>query len=194
MNLPLLVKLNSTAMFLAEAVNRPRQVGAIAPSSPRLAAAMARWIPDDPEAYVLELGPGTGAVTEAMLKAGLRQEKLVAIEKSTKLVEHLRHKYPAATIIDGDALELDEQLLRTHGCAGPVAAVFSSLPMLNFPPETERQLAERIHAVLKPGGRLVQYTYHLSRERDTGLDLFREVASDVIWLNLPPARVTVHQR
>ena len=194
MNLPLLVKLNSTAMFLAEALNRPRQVGAIAPSSPRLAAAMARWIPNDPEAYVLELGPGTGAVTEAMLKAGLRQDRLVAIEKSTKLTEHLRQKYPQANIIAGDALELDAQMLQQHGCTAPVAAVFSSLPMLNFPPETERRLAERIHSILKPGGRLVQYTYHLSRERDTGLDLFREVATDVIWLNLPPAQVTVHQR
>lgn len=194
MNLPLLVKLNSTAMFLAEAVNRPRQVGAIVPSSPRLAAAMARWVPDDPDAWVLELGPGTGAVTEAMLKAGLKQERLVAIEKSPKLAEHLRQKYPRANIIADDALELSQEMLQAHGCTGPVGAVFSSLPMLNFPPETERRLAERIHSVLRPGGRLVQYTYHLSRQRDTGLDLFHEVASTVIWLNLPPAQVTVHQR
>lgn len=194
MNLPLLVKLNSTAMFLVEAVNRPRQVGAIVPSSPRLAAAMARWIPEDPEAYVLELGPGTGAVTEAMLKAGLRQERLVAIEKSAKLAELLRGRFPQATIIEGDALDLTGEMLRAHGCQTPVAAVFSSLPMLNFPPETEQQLAERIRGVLQPGGRLVQYTYNLGRNRHSGLERFRPVASKVIWLNLPPARVTVHQR
>lgn len=194
MNLPLLVKLNSTAMFLVEAVNRPRQVGAIAPSSPRLAAAMARWIPEDPEAYVLELGPGTGAVTEAMLKAGLREERLVAIEKSTKLAELLRGRFPRATIIEGDALDLNEEMLKAHGCQTPVAAVFSSLPMLNFPPETERRLAERIRGVLQPGGRLVQYTYNLGRNRHSGLELFQAVATKVIWLNLPPARVTVHQR
>ena len=68
------------------------------------------------------------------------------------------------------------------------------LPMLNFPPETERKLAERIRGVLQPGGRLVQYTYNLGRNRHSGLELFQAVATKVIWLNLPPARVTVHQR
>ena len=46
-----------------------------------LGEAMARWLPRNPESYVLELGPGTGAVTDALLKYGLRENRLLAIEK-----------------------------------------------------------------------------------------------------------------
>src|SRR3954454_21884393 len=104
----LLTKLSATTLFLQELVNCPRQVGAILPSSRNLAAAMARWVPQDPNAYVLELGPGTGVVTEALLARGLREDRLVAIEMSPKMADHLRAKFPRATIITGDAFELDD--------------------------------------------------------------------------------------
>jgi len=67
----LLAKLNSTTLFLQELVNCPRQVGAILPSSKKLAVAMARWLPPHADSYVLELGPGTGVVTQALLDRGL---------------------------------------------------------------------------------------------------------------------------
>ena len=63
----LLAALNDTTLFLQEWLANPLRTGAVAPSSPKLAAAMARWLPADPERYVLELGPGTGAVTAALL-------------------------------------------------------------------------------------------------------------------------------
>jgi len=72
--------LGDSTLFLREWIVNPQRTGAVAPSSPQLAAAMARWLPRDPESYVLELGPGTGAVTDALLKRGLREDRLVAIE------------------------------------------------------------------------------------------------------------------
>src|ERR1700761_8652533 len=108
-----LAKLNSTTIFLQELVNCPRQVGAILPSSKKLAVAMARWLPPQPDAYALELGPGTGVVTEALIERGLREDRLIAIEKSPKMADHLRSRFPRATIITGDAFELD-QLLAEH--------------------------------------------------------------------------------
>ena len=71
--------LADSGLFLREWLAHPQRTGAVAPSSPKLAAAMARWLPDDPESFVLELGPGTGAVTQALLNRGLREEKLIAV-------------------------------------------------------------------------------------------------------------------
>ena len=75
----LLSKLNDTGLFLQEWLANPKRTGSVVPSSKRLAAAMARWLPENPDSFVLELGPGTGIVTEALLLRGLREEKLVAI-------------------------------------------------------------------------------------------------------------------
>ena len=80
----LLATLSDATLFLQEWLANPRRTGSVVPSSRQLAAAMARWLPADPESFVLELGPGTGIITEALLKHGLREEKLVAIEHNPK--------------------------------------------------------------------------------------------------------------
>ncbi|MHB8519615.1 MAG: class I SAM-dependent methyltransferase [Limisphaerales bacterium] len=189
----LLAKLSATALFLQEVINRPRQIGAIVPSSNNLATAMARWLPADRNAFVLELGPGTGAVTKALLKRGLPEERLVAIEKSPKLADHLRQQFPRAHVITGDALDLDELLARRVGKATRVSMVVSSLPLLMFDPESAEHLARKIGHVLRPNGKLVQYSYHLGLKRTGALARFRCLSSKIIWLNVPPARVSVYQ-
>ena len=80
--MPLAARFSATCLFVVEAVFRPHQIGAILPSSQKLSAAMARWLPRDGDAYALELGPGTGSVTEALINRGLREDRLIAIEKS----------------------------------------------------------------------------------------------------------------
>lgn len=190
----LLAALSDTTLFLQEWLANPQRTGAVAPSSPRLAAAMARWLPADPESYVLELGPGTGAVTEALLERGLREDRLVAIEKNSKLADLLHDRFPRARIITGDARHLDELL---SGCREPIAsvgAVISSLPLLNFPPAEAEALAEKIRAILEQGGKWVQFSYHLGTRRPHGTSRFLRLASNIIWLNLPPARVNVYQK
>ena len=62
----LIATLADSSLFLREWIANPLRTGAVAPSSPKLAAAMAHWLPSDPKSFVLELGPGTGAVTEAL--------------------------------------------------------------------------------------------------------------------------------
>jgi phosphatidylethanolamine/phosphatidyl-N-methylethanolamine N-methyltransferase len=190
----LLAALSDTTLFLQEWLANPQRTGAVAPSSPKLAAAMARWLPSDPESYVLELGPGTGAVTAALLERGLREDRLVAIEKNSKLAHLLRKRFPSAHIITGDAWHLDELL---SGCRVPierVGAVISSLPLLNFPPAEAESLAEKIRAILEQGGKWVQFSYNLGARRPHGTSQFLRLASNIIWLNLPPARVNVYQK
>ena len=186
--------LSDTTLFLQEWLANPQRTGAVAPSSPRLAAAMARWLPVDPESYVLELGPGTGAVTEALLRRGLREDRLVAIEKNPKLASLLRRRFPGAHIITGDAWQLDHLLRKWHEPIASVGAVISSLPLLNFPPAEAEALAEKIRAILVKGGKWVQFSYHLGTRRAHGSSRFRRLASNIIWLNIPPARVNVYQK
>src|SRR6478736_9565965 len=122
----LIAALSDSTVFLREWLANPQRTGSVAPSSPQLASAMARWLPHDPDSHVLELGPGTGAVTSALLKNGLREDRLVAIEHNSNMARRLREKFPRAHIITGDAWELDE-LLRNHPeMIKSVGAVISS--------------------------------------------------------------------
>ena len=190
----LLAALSDTTLFLQEWLTNPQRTGAVAPSSPKLAAAMARGLPTDPESYVLELGPGTGAVTEALLERGLREDRLVAIEKNPKLAQLLRERFPRAQIITGDAWRLDDLLNARREPIESVGAVISSLPLLNFPPAKAEVLAEKIRAILEQGGKWVQFSYHLGNHRPYGTSHFHRLASNIVWFNLPPARVSVYQK
>jgi len=186
--------LSDSTVFLREWLANPQRTGSVAPSSPQLAAAMARWLPADPESFVLELGPGTGPVTDALLKRGLREEKLVAIEHNPKMADLLREKFPRARIITGDAWQLDDLLRGLREPVESVGAVISSLPLLNFSEEQARALAQKIRAVLEPDGNWVQFTYRIHKLRPRGASTFRLRASKIVWLNLPPARVSVFQK
>jgi phosphatidylethanolamine/phosphatidyl-N-methylethanolamine N-methyltransferase len=188
------LKVSATLHFLFEAVFRPQQIGAFLPSSRHLAAAMARWRPADPDAYVIELGPGTGSVTEGLLQHGLRQDRLIAIEMSAKMAELLQRRFPRAKIITGDAFQIDEMLKRHAPLVDNVGAVFCSLPLRNFRSHVADGLAKKIRALLPAGGRLVQYTYRIASTPPKASAHFQTVASDVVWLNFPPARVSVYQK
>lgn len=177
---------------MLEAVNNPRDIGAVMPSSPNLAVAMARWLPRDARAKILELGPGTGAVTEVMLKRGLHPERLTTIEKSPKLAALLAKRCPLVKVVEGDALDLAMLVARHDPDPEPFSIVVSSLPLLNFPEQQGMELASQIRSVLRPGGMLVQYSYNLVKGSEERLFCFRRVASEIVWMNVPPAKVTVY--
>jgi phosphatidylethanolamine/phosphatidyl-N-methylethanolamine N-methyltransferase len=186
--------LADSGLFLREWFADPQRTGSVTPSSPKLAAAMARWLPSDPESYVLELGPGTGAVTQALIERGLREDRLVAIENNPKLARLLHRRFPRAHIITGDAWQLDVLLREQAEPIESVGAVISSLPLLNFPPAEADTLAEKIRAILEHGGKWVQYSYHLGNGHHKSATRFHRLASKIVWLNLPPARVSVYQK
>ena len=190
----LIAALGHSTVFLREWIANPQRTGSIAPSSRQLGAAMARWLPRNRESFVLELGPGTGAVTEALLKHGLREDRLVAIEHNPTLAKLLRKRFPRAHIITGDAWHLDTLLRDCHEPVTSVGAVISSLPLLNFPPEQAESLAHKIRAVLEPRGHWVQYSYHLGKKTPRGSHHFQLHNSKIVWLNFPPARVSVFQK
>jgi phosphatidylethanolamine/phosphatidyl-N-methylethanolamine N-methyltransferase len=190
----IIAALSDSTLFLREWLANPQRTGSLAPSSRQLGAAMAKWLPRDPESFVLELGPGTGAITQALLKHGLREEKIVAIEHNPKLAKLLREKFPRAHVITGDAWQLDQLLRECPHNISSVGAVISSLPLLNFPPAEAEALTQKIRAVLEPDGNWVQYSYHLGKKQVRGAVSFKLHASKIVWLNFPPARVSVFQK
>lgn len=155
---------------------------------------MARWVKAEPGTFVLELGPGTGAVTQAMIELGLAEQQLVAIEKSARLAELLRHKFPNAHIITGDAWELDKLLKERLGEDSQACAVVSSLPLRNYTRNRTRALVQKIYTALVPSGKWIQFSYHLRSLHPAANGYFRLVAWEIVWRNVPPARVNVYQK
>ena len=190
----LLATLSDTTLFLQEWLVNPQRTGSVVPSSRQLAAAMARWLPRNPESFVLELGPGTGAVTAALLKRGMREDRLVAIENNPNLTKLLRKRFPRAQIITGDAWHMDTLLRDLREPVETVGAVISSLPLLNFPKDQVEALAQKIRAMLEPKGNWVQYSYRIDKVSPRGASSFRLHASKIVWLNFPPARVSVFRK
>ena len=191
---PLRHSLNSSVLFLREWLRRPQQIGSLVPSSDRLGRAMADWLSSDPDDLVVELGPGTGAITKSLLARGVRPDRLVAIEMSPEMAALLKRRFPTIHIIRGDAQEM-AHLLRPHtGTGRRVGTVISSLPLRQFSPEFTRELAGKIRAQLRPGGRWVQYSYHLGPGHQRGTERFRLSDSDIVWFNFPPARVNVYEK
>lgn len=176
--------------FFLNWLRRPRQIGAVIPSSPALAEALAAAAGTAADGTVVELGPGTGCVTRALLDSGLPPEKLIAVERNPSFCKLLRRRFPHVRIVSGEAGDLASLMRRMD--AGPVSAVVSSLPLRNMTEEERRDILSGIAAVLDPEGVMVQYTYGLVPpfSADIGEDLGM-IGERTGWVlaNLPPAAV-----
>lgn len=180
------------ARFLKSWLERPLLTGAVMPSGKFLAKAMARHVDPRIEGPVIEIGPGTGPVTEALIEHGVPQERLVLVEFNPDFIELLKRRFPRATIIQGDAYALGDTL--AGKMSGPAAAVVSSLPLLTKPPLARLGLLKQAFSLMKPGAPFVQFTYAVAPpipERGAG---YSSTASNWILLNVPPARVWVYRQ
>jgi phosphatidylethanolamine/phosphatidyl-N-methylethanolamine N-methyltransferase len=178
--------------FLRGLIERPKNVGAIAPSSPALARAIAAQVDPKADGPVLELGPGTGVITEALIARGIAPKRITAVEYDPEFAEMVRGRFPDVNVIEGDAFELVHTLHREDGDA-PFAAVVSGLPLLNFPPHKRAALIDGALSRLKPGAPFVQFSYGLNSPAVPPKD-FTVTRAALVWKNLPPARVWVYRR
>ena len=177
--------------FIRSWIEKPLRTGAVMPSSKALARAMARYVDPRGTAPVIELGPGTGPVTEALVAHGVDPARLVLVEFNPDFCRLLRTRYPAATVVQGDAYRL-RRLLRAT-LKEPAAAVVSSLPLLTKPLRTRLRLTADVMALTMPNAPFVQFTYGMLPPIPKTLAGIKAEASNVIWLNLPPARVWVYR-
>lgn len=186
------IRLDDEVRFIRSWLERPLSTGAVKPSGKILARAMARYVDPNSDGPVVELGPGTGPVTEALLEAGVAPSRLVLVEFNPSFCRILRARYPAATVVQGDAYSL-RRLLETL-LIQPAAAIVSGLPLVTKPIKMRLRLLRDAFDLMLPGAPFVQFTYSVASpvpRRDGG---FSAEASERIWLNLPPARVWVYRR
>lgn len=171
--------------FVERMARNPRAIGAISPASPALAEAMAREIDFSNPGRVLELGPGTGAITRALIRRGLSTERVLAVEADPTFARILRVRFPGLQVVEGDAT--DAGRVET---LGPFNGIISSLPLLNFPPHERVGVVLALLRLLPAGAPFVQYSYGVRPPLPRSPEL-RVSLADKVWRNLPPARVWV---
>ncbi|WP_405144863.1 methyltransferase domain-containing protein [Sphaerisporangium sp. NBC_01403] len=186
--------------FMAVALRRQGVVGAVAPSSPVLARALTAVVPSSGPSVVVELGAGTGPISEAIrarLAPGSRQ---LAIDIEPSMVAHLRRAKPWLEVVHGDAADLGA-LLAAAGVR-KVDAVVSTLPWSLFPDARQSAMLHEIGRVLDPAGAFTTVTYlhalPLARARAFRRRLrgvFEEVlTTGPVWRNIPPGMTYVCRR
>jgi phosphatidylethanolamine/phosphatidyl-N-methylethanolamine N-methyltransferase len=184
--------LDDEVRFLRSWIERPLTTGAVAPSGKILARAMARYVDPNSDGPVVELGPGTGPVTEALVEAGVAPSRLILVEFNAGFCRMLRARYPQATVVEGDAYSL--RLLLEALLLQPAAAVVSSLPLVTKPVRQRLRLIRDAFDLMLPGAPFVQFTYAVASPLPKQFGGFSAEASERIWMNIPPARVWVYRK
>ncbi|WP_019902941.1 rRNA adenine N-6-methyltransferase family protein [Methylobacterium sp. 77] len=186
--------LEDEARFLRSWFERPLVTGSVTPSGKMLARMMASYVDPRTPGPVIELGPGTGPVTEALIRRGIEQERLVLVEYNPDFCKLLQKRFPRATILRGDAYNIQQTIgsLLTE----KAAATVSSLPLFTKPLEQRLDLLNAAHALMHPSAPFVQFTYAVVPPIPARCDAGSYTASrsSRVWLNLPPARVWVYRR
>src|SRR4051812_33365865 len=125
------IRIDDEVRFFRSWMEKPLAMGAVTPSGKALARTMAAYVDPSVPGPIIELGPGTGPVTEALVAQGIDPGRLVLVEFDPAFCQILQQRYPTAMVVQGDAYSLQrllKQLLRQ-----PAAAVVSGLPLFTKP-------------------------------------------------------------
>ena len=173
--------------FFKSWVQNPLAIGAVAPSGKSLARLMATSLAAG--ARVIELGAGTGTLTQAILDKGVRPEDLFVVERDAQFLKILERRFPACRIVAADATALADHVPDDDR---PFDCVVSGLPLLLFSPEQKVRVLSQAFDLLGPRGVLHQFTYAgrcpVERELRTKLQLKSSLLG-IAPFNLPPAFV-----
>lgn len=135
----------------------PRTVGAVSASSRALAEAMVAGIPTDRPVTVVELGPGTGAFTGAIVERIAPGSKFLAIDLESTFVERIRRRWPSVDCVCASAADLEN--LVNERRMNPVDHVVSGLPFASIPVAMTRAILDGIEHTLRPGGSFTTFQY-----------------------------------
>lgn len=164
----------------------PLKVASPVPSGPALGRAIAAQVPMRP-GPVLELGPGSGAVTAALLAHGIAPNDLTAIEWDQGFCDHLRARFAGVSILQGDAFEFPALVPDR-----PFSAIVSGLPVVGLSAARRRRFLGLALEALEPGGVFVQFSYSPVPPLPGGHGV--KIARQIVWANLPPMHVWRYTR
>lgn len=184
-----------TIRFLRQFMTKPNDVGAIAPSSKALADAVTAAARVPEAEVIVEFGPGTGAITEAIMARKKPDAQVLAIEKQKEFVDVLRLRFPNIHVVHDSATETKKHLekLGFEHCD----CIVSGLPWTIFPEELQDELLNAVVDALRPGGFFATYMYLLGAGLPGAKRFRKKLAerlchtgvSSLVWLNIPPAYV-----
>ncbi len=181
--------------FLKNWIDKPLMIGAVAPSSPQLARLMASYVDPERPGMVVELGPGTGVVTQALIERGVAPERIVSIEYNREFCTLLRQRFPRVHFVHGDAYRIGQAIAGLVGEERhPVSAVVSSLPLFTRPLPERTRLLDESFSRMEPGAPFIQFSYALVSPVPHGATRFEIERSGWVVRNLPPARVWIYRR
>ncbi|WP_343313124.1 phospholipid N-methyltransferase PmtA [Brucella sp. BE17] len=187
----LAAKFDEEIRFFKGWIDGPKAVGAILPTSSVTARRMASVIDTKSGLPVLELGPGTGVITKAILAHGIKPSDLYSVEYSPDFVDHLNKAFPAVNIIHGDVFDLDSALGEKKDLQ--FDSIISAVPMLNFPMEDRIRLMEELLSRIPRGRPLIQITYGPRPPVPAGKGNYTVQHYDFVVRNVPPAQLWVYR-
>jgi phosphatidylethanolamine/phosphatidyl-N-methylethanolamine N-methyltransferase len=184
-------RLDDEMQFIRSWMEKPIRTGAVMPSGRALARTMARYVDPESNGPIIELGPGTGPVTQALVQRGVDPARLVLVEFNPDFCRLLRARYPEATVVQGDAYRLRRTLENT--IREPAAAIVSGLPLMTKAPRARLRLIADAVTLLQPSAPFIQFTYAMMPPIPKEMSSISAKCSELIWLNVPPARVWVYR-
>jgi phosphatidylethanolamine/phosphatidyl-N-methylethanolamine N-methyltransferase len=179
---------------MSEFVSKPILTGSIVPSSAALAAELLRDLKSHPR-LIVEVGPGTGAITHQLLDSPALHGRYFGLDINPVFVEKLRALFPEARFECGSAENL-EDIMKKDGL-GATDFVVSGLPWSLIKPHRQERILKNIYDVMEPGGEFVTFIYLHTPLLKFGRSFLKSLRnkfpsvtrSSMVWANVPPAVV-----
>jgi len=185
-------KLREDVEFIRGWLREPGEVGSIKPTGPRAAKQMASVADPSNPLPVLELGPGTGPVTSAILERGVAPEKLVSVEYSPEFCKYLSNHFPNVNFVQGDAFDLDRTLEGAGFGEARFQATISAIPLLLVNRRKGAELIDTCLARMPEGAQFCQISYSPKPPIGAIPGRFRVRLLDTVFRNVPPGRLWVY--
>lgn len=183
-----MLRSGDTMTFLRAWLAKPLSVGAVAPSSKALACLMTSELKPS-SGPVLELGPGTGVFTDALIRSGVQERELTLVELGVDFADILAVRYPHATVLRKNATDIFNHQTRR---GRKYAVVISGLPLLSLPPRSVLRILARAFALSRDDTAFYQFTYGWRCPVPTGILQRLDLKADrigTVFTNVPPASV-----
>lgn len=178
---------NDFGIFVKKFLQKGRNISAATPSSRWLAEAVCRRVDFSKPATIIELGAGTGAVTEVIVERLRAHHRFVAVEFDKDFCDIFRQRFPSVDLIEGDASVVQSQL--AHRGITKIDYVLSGLPTPNLPAASVVRMMRWMRESLTPDGLFAQITVVPLIYRSFYKRFFSKVEYDMVWLNVPPGGV-----
>ncbi len=181
-----------SSLFLRAWFRSPLSIASLVPSSAATGRAFARLIDLSRDGDILELGSGTGAISQSLLAAGIPSSRLILVERDPELAGYLRRQFPRLRLVQEDAACIGSTLEELG--VQRLSVVVSSLPIVWFPLPAQADIVEACFQRLGAGGEFLQMTNQPASPmpmKKLGLAGERAVT---IWRNFPPSFIWCYRR